>query len=130
MSKDDHSKIKRGYDSPSTEELVKKIKDEDISIASDDRDFIDNISWDTNSNEKESDEGDNDMGTIDTQNQNQKSSKNYNYLMHQYRRLYAENYDEMGDLENELKALEKAKKKLRVPVSQSVSPSYSHRSSV
>ena len=66
MSKDNENKIKRGYDSPSTDELVKKIKDEDISIASDDRDFIDNISWDTNSNELESDEGQNDHTTIDT----------------------------------------------------------------
>ena len=62
----DHENKKKGYDSPDTEELVKEIQDDDISIASDDRDFIDNISWDTNSNENESDDGENELGTIDT----------------------------------------------------------------
>ena len=84
-SKDTAPKIevkKRGYESPDTDEMIKKISDEEVSIDSDDRDFIDNISWDTNSNEADSNEDENDLGTTDTQNPTVKNHYSYNYLMH------------------------------------------------
>lgn len=73
-----------------TSYLVNQIQDDEVSIDSDDRVFIENVSWDTNSNEieEEYDSEDENISLKSNENPKRKNEKNYNYLMHSYRKLY------------------------------------------